>query len=273
MNIIAVDIGNSATKISTAAEESLLNITGDDDPSLPAIADATHHWVIVSVDAEKTQKLIDRIRLLNPVSKISIIGNEQIPIATSVQQRSSVGTDRLMAAYAATHLNQTTGEAIVIVDAGTAVTIDLVTPAQPSDQTKDRFNNQFNNQFNDRFADRFADRKSVFRGGLIFPGIATNLKSLSDNTAALPDLTHSVLPSAGTEITIGDDTVSAILNGVVQSQSHAITSIAGAIAAQHDAVVICTGGGMNSMQSLIPDHWQWIPDLIHQGCRQLIDPT
>lgn len=257
MNIIAVDIGNSATKISTSPDASLITIDDDDDQTLPTVDSVNHHWVIISVDADKTQRLAQQIEHRHRADKISVISNDQIPIASSVKKRASVGTDRLMAAYAATQLNHSRGRSLVIVDAGTAVTIDLVTAAQTADQGVQGFDPQH----------------GVFRGGLIFPGIVTSLKSLSDNTAALPDLTHSILPGVETEITIGDETVSAILNGVAQSQTHAILSIAGALATQHNANVICTGGGMKLMPSLIPAHWQWVPDLIHQGCRHLTQRT
>lgn len=257
MNTIAVDIGNSATKISIAADTPLITIAGDDDLKLPSVTADPHHWIIVSVDSAKTQNLIEQIRHRASHDEISIIDNDRIPIATSVKQRSAVGTDRLMAAYAATQLHLSKNGSLVIVDAGTAVTIDLVTPRQSSDETHAGV----------------ADETNVFRGGLIFPGITTNLKSLSDNTAALPNLTQSTLPPASSEITVGDDTVSAILNGVVQSQSRAIISIASTIAAQHHATIVCTGGGIHLMRPIIAPDWHWVADLIHQGCRRLIDPT
>jgi pantothenate kinase type III len=265
MNTIAVDIGNSATKVSVATDTPLISVGDDLDQVLEEVPAKASRWVIVSVDSQKTLLWSSWIRQHRPTDEISVVDNDQIPLSSSVKDRSAVGADRLMAAYAATQLHHAPACPIVVVDAGTAVTIDLVNVVNPKDVTRN-------------IAKEGDDQKRpaegwggdyVFCGGLIFPGLTADLKSLSRVTAALPDFTRSELPAVQKNVTIGDDTASAVLNGVVQSHAWAIISIAQAMARHHDAAVFCTGGGIVHVGQLTPDHWRFVPDLIHQGCRQM----
>ena len=260
VNLVAVDIGNSSTKVSLAANGPLIKFGSQSQSQSDALTDVLPmesltdptHWMIVSVNPAKTAEMVDWITRHRRGDKVFVIDNDQIPLQSAVKNRSSLGSDRLMAAFAATRLNKKTPSnsglrPCVVVDAGTAVTIDLV------DVVDDAY---------------------VFQGGLIFPGVTTSLKALSKDTAALPNLSDSSekqdCESAG-NIQIGDDTSSAILNGVVQSQTWAILGIVSQLAAQHQATVYCTGGGLLTMQSIIPKTWHLVPDLIHQGIRLLPD--
>jgi len=236
MNIITVDIGNSATKITIAPETSLVRIDLGDLESLK-ISAAAHHWVIVSVAPTKTETLIKWLGKIRPGDKATVITNADIPMRSSVKDRAGVGTDRLLAAYAAKRLNH--DQASVIIDAGTAVTIDYV------------------------------NHQGTFCGGMIFPGLTSSLKSLAENTAALPNLISEKIPPITHDIRIGDDTQTAILNGVAQSQAWAIICITEKLAKQHDAQVFVTGGDANLIKNVMPVVWHSVPNLIHQGCRTL----
>ncbi len=236
MNIITVDIGNSATKISIGSQTPPARIDLSDLDSLP-LTSAPHHWVVVSVAPSKTKALIQWLAKNRPDDETTVVTNKDIPTQSSVKDRAGVGTDRLMAAYAATQLIQ--DQASVIIDAGTAVTIDYV------------------------------NSQGTFCGGMIFPGVSTSLKSLATNTAALPELESKSIKAVTHDIRIGDDTQSAILNGVAQSQAWAIVGIAEKLAKQHDARVLVTGGDAGLIKNIMPVYWQHIPNLIHDGCRQL----
>ena len=246
MNKIAVDIGNSSIKVSTGDKQLLVRVDIDDLDSLKSLAASSqsNHWAIVSVAPEKTRVLLVWLSDHRPNDRTSVITNDQIPIKSSVKNRGSVGTDRLIAAYAVNGINEDqsiTDRASVIVDAGTATTIDYV------------------------------NKEGTFCGGLIFPGVSTNLKSLSTNTSALPDLDNTKLESATHDIRIGNDTQSAILFGIAQSQAWAILTIAQKMAEPNGAKVFVTGGDAGLIKNIMPVSWQVIPDLIHQGCRRLSD--
>lgn len=239
MNIITVDIGNSATKISLEPQSPGLRVDLSDVDEMEDlnVASSSQHWVIVSVAPPRTKTLLAWLTKNRPDDKTTVITNDDIPIKSSVNNRKRVGTDRLLAAYAATQLNQ--DQASVIVDAGTAVTIDYV---------------------NDQ---------GTFCGGMIFPGVSTCFKSLAANTAVLPDLTGTNIEPVTHDIRVGDDTESAILLGVAQSQAWAIIGITEKLAKQHDAQVFVTGGDARLLKNLMPVYWQHVPFLIHDGCRKL----
>lgn len=102
-------------------------------------------------------------------------GHNVIPV--KVDYPDKVGIDRLLAARAAWEFEK---KGVIVVDAGTAVTVDYV------------------------------DENGVFQGGAIMPGRKLWLKSLSLNTAQLPliDLDSSA------KTPVGKNTEEAILAGV-----------------------------------------------------------
>ena len=244
MNTIAVDIGNSSVKASSGDKPLLVRAKIDELDLLNVFAadSEVNHWLIVSVAQEKTKSLLAWLAANRPGDETSVITNAQIPIKSSIKNRDLLGTDRLIAAYAVNQINEdqsNTDQASVIVDAGTATTIDYV------------------------------NKQGTFCGGLIFPGVSASLKSLATNTSALPDLDHTKLESATHDIRIGNDTQSAILFGVAQSQAWAILTIAQKMAEPNGANVFLTGGNIELIKNIMPVSWQLIPDLIQQGCHRL----
>jgi len=249
VNIIAVDIGNSSIKISAGSKETLVRVKIDVMDELNSIAapSDSNHWVIVSVAPDKTKKLTTWLAANRPNEKATVISNDQVPIKSSVKNHAAVGTDRLVAAYAVNQIRdnqereseEQEPQSAVIVDMGTAVTID------------------------------YLNKQGTFCGGLIFPGMSTNLRSLATDTANLPDLANTKTEPVTYDIRIGDDTQSAIRYGVTQSQAWGILTITQKMAEQNDANVFVTGGDAELIKSIAPVSWQFVPDLIHQGCRQL----
>jgi type III pantothenate kinase len=83
------------------------------------------------------------------------IANDDVPMAIEVDFPERVGTDRVMAAFAANRLRRASRAAIVI-DLGTAIKVDVVTTA------------------------------GAFAGGAILPGLAMSARALEEQTDALP---------------------------------------------------------------------------------------
>lgn len=110
--------------------------------------------------------------------KIVIIGRDlKVPIRNMYKNKSEVGQDRLVNAFAARSLY---GAPAVIIDFGTAITFDLVS------------------------------RKGDYLGGLIMPGIEMSLSSLYRKTALLPKVELKAAPSI-----IGRDTVNSMRGGIL----------------------------------------------------------
>jgi len=146
----------------------------------------------------------------------------------------SLGADRWLAAIAAWHLFR---KAVIVVDAGTAVTVDAVTAA------------------------------GVFIGGVILPGRALCQQALVRGTAALE------LTAADVD-TFPDATSAAIHRGalcaVVGGIQAAITCAESALA-EPSQVVIC-GGDSAGLYKNMASPWQRIPDLVLQGLLRVAAP-
>lgn len=143
----------------------------------------------------------------------------------------TVGQDRLVAALGAFALVRS---ACVVVDLGTAITID------------------------------FVDGTGVFHGGAILPGVAMMLASLHDGTAALPELAFERLDPASLEP--GKQTDAAMRLGVSAAVRGAIRVLTERYAEYYGAYpsIISTGGDLGILEddALVDTR---VPDLILRG--------
>ena len=129
-----------------------------------------------------------------------------VPIRNAYRTPGSLGRDRLAAAVGATVLYPDRN--VLIVDFGTAVTIDLVT----------------------------AD--GTYRGGCISPGMQTRFRALHDYTACLP-----LCGPIGSEALQGLTTDEAVSLGVMNSLTFEIEGYIGRMRGEiDDLCVIFTGG-------------------------------
>ncbi len=132
-------------------------------------------WFAASVNRTIEAQFSAWIRAHRPQDAYMLLRHDHFPLEIDVRAPDRVGTDRLAAAVAANELRVPQRSAIV-VDAGTAVTVDLIT----SD--------------------------GVFRGGAILPGIQTAAQALADATDALPlleNLDLSSVPAADRQVDAG----------------------------------------------------------------------
>ncbi|MCK4913933.1 MAG: type III pantothenate kinase [Planctomycetes bacterium] len=174
MNIIAIDIGNTNTAIGlflNDKEESIKTIANDSQVELakhikscwqkiPVVKNSKEKKrdgvIVVSSTKPAVTKLIGKIIKENIDEKILLIGKDiPLPMSLWVDEPDKVGTDRVVSAAAAYDV---VGDAVVIADFGTAVTIDLV------------------------------DSNGIFQGGVICPGFEISARALKDNTAQLPEV-------------------------------------------------------------------------------------
>lgn len=250
MQIIAVDIGNSAIKLLSGEDHLRLPHRSAESPA--DFADALENyvasvdgsapflWAVVSVDDVRSQQLADWIKQNRGDDRFELITRPEVPLDIVDSYRSTVGLDRLVAAYAAVSL-QESDTPLIIVDAGTAVTIDVV-------------------------SDDSADGKRRFEGGVIFPGVAAGLSVLNSATAHLPDVALSSArlgESDSIDGIVGTETNMAIANGVCLSQAHAVAGIVVALENRLDeADVWITGGGAEGILELLDDEvaYEWIAD-------------
>lgn len=139
-----------------------------------------------------------------------------IPVATTLEDESTVGQDRLLDALGAFSRSS---QACIVIDAGTAVTVD------------------------------FVDGEGTFHGGAIAPGLSMMLRVLHEHTSALPlvELAPNRFPPMSADPTtppFGKDTPGAIAIGVVSSVRGLVHLLIDRYAEFYEAYprVIATGG-------------------------------
>jgi pantothenate kinase type III len=160
----------------------------------------------------------------------------EVPLRVIYQDPETLGIDRLVGALAA-HLRYGRG---VVVDLGTAVTVNLV-------------------------------RDGVFLGGAIAPGPTAMAQGLAASAPALPkvDLAAEVrLPAESS----ADAVNAGVLVGFCGLVEGLVTAVASA-GGLGDAPHLLTGGQAGLyLETSGPGrglHWEYVPDLVHQGLRWL----
>jgi len=164
-------------------------------------------------------------------------------LALEVREPARVGRDRLYAARGALEhaceSDRAAGTGIVVLDAGTALTVDAVDAAG----------------------------RGRFLGGAIAPGPALLARALAQHTARLP----LVEPTAGAPA-LGRDTESAVRAGVVVGFRGAALELAVRVAEEagfRAPVLVLTGGASGLLAELFdaPRFGRVLedPDLVHRG--------
>jgi type III pantothenate kinase len=251
MNIIAIDIGNTAIKIGLFVENSerfirtireneedaiqmlgdLLVEAWDQFPVIEGSREAKRDGWIVACSVQdswtETMETICRDRL---GEKLFLIGRDvPLPIEMGVDNPSAVGTDRVVNAAAAFAVIE---DACVVADFGTAVTIDLV------------------------------DEKGIFLGGVIAPGFAMGAGALHAGTSKLPliDVTVPIDP-------IGANTEAAMNSGLFYSAVGLLRIITEKFAEQlgHWPQTVVTGGASGLLKGSCDFIDSWVDDLAVRG--------
>jgi len=174
---------------------------------------------------------------LAPAAEVARVGRElPIPLMHALDDASTVGHDRLLAALGA---YTTARQACVVIDVGTAVTVD------------------------------FVDGEGAFQGGAIAPGLGMMLAALHNQTEQLPDLRYEPPDPARGEF--GKDTphamrigVTAMVRGLVRERLDAYAEAYGAY-----PQVIATGGDAGVLEATeLVDHF--VPDLQLMGIAEAV---
>ena len=246
--LIAADIGNSTTRLAVGIanrpfDSSRRFVIHRDQNIEINLSDESAFWSICSVNARRFDNLCDWISRTRPKDRVHNIRESDVPIISNFDSRESTGRDRLVAAWRAMVMTQF-DRPFIVVDAGTAVTIDWV------------------------------NSKHVFQGGVIFPGASTKLRYLATATDALPDLSDDQSTVDIDQImgdVIGRNTRMAILRGVFHSQLAAIKNIVDSICAreENNCDVFATGGGIQRLKDHLPKQWKVVPELVLNGAYEI----
>lgn len=244
---VAVDIGNSRLRIgcfSTAApagsrpepqwQNTLLHAQLDapdwlDDIS-GRLAETVTPWFVASVHRPRTAWLQQTLQRVRPGDSLTVLTHQQMNIEIALPRPDTVGIDRLAAAVAVNQLRQP-GRAAIVIDSGSAVTVDLV------------------------------DRDGCFRGGAILPGQRMAASALARQTDLLPDVRIPRRPAV-----VGEGTEEAIASGVYWGTVGGVRELVERIRGQleDEVELYLTGGGIEWRDEFSGDvHCQ--PDLVLAG--------
>ncbi len=217
---VAIDVGNGALKLAWVADgrvgrvERLPTIPVPDPATLAEriaglIPDATADGRVtaVSVVPAVTRSLREAATALG--LDLLLADAASIPLPTRVPRPSRLGADRLLGAWGALGAH---GTPCIVVDLGTATTVDAVAP------------------------------DGAFVGGAIMPGMALGASALARGTAQLPGVELAMPDHA-----IGEDTLAALRSGIVLGHLGAIREVVARVAAELTPggprpTVVVTGG-------------------------------
>lgn len=150
-------------------------------------------------------------------------------IDVAVDKPETVGVDRLLAAGAAF---RRVGSSVIVVDAGTALTVDLVSAA------------------------------GCFLGGTIAPGLKAMASALASGTSLLPEVDLTAPASA-----VGRDTPECIRAGVVFGAAGAVDRVVEELIDNAEGAprVLLTGGDARFLSPYLRTSHDFEPDLVLRG--------
>jgi type III pantothenate kinase len=188
-------------------------------------------WAVSGVHPARRDALMDWLRARGD-SAVLVDDPNDLPLRVLVERPDHVGVDRLLDAVAA-NSRRRPGAPAVIVDAGSAVTVD------------------------------YLDEAGSFCGGVIFPGPRLMAKSLHDYTALLPvvELKHPIpaAPSTATRPAMEAGIFAAVVGGV-----EAVLAQYGRGDVRPD--LFLTGGDGALLHPALPQFQHW-PTMTLEGIR------
>ncbi len=217
MNLI-IDIGNNSAKFFLFQGEQIILHTRKENSSFDVIDEWNRLYdidkVIVSSVITESQSLLDEISKLQcPVIRFD--KSTPLPLEVNYRTPGTLGSDRIAAAVGA--WGEAPGRNILVIDAGSAITID------------------------------FVGKDGKYNGGNIAPGIKMRLRALHEYTDRLP-----MVEKEGDIPTIGYDTETAIRSGVINGVCHEIEGYINEFKQKYcDVLVFLTGGDEKPLKNRI----------------------
>lgn len=251
MTLVTVDLGSSLCKLRAwreAESEPVLTLRADLDAGSETLPAELGGWVsrLGALRVAAVSSVASRQRTALVVAALEAAGARTVSPEPGLEIRcrapERVGRDRLFAARGAL---AAAGGACLVVDAGTAVTVDAVRALDPGAS-----------------ASRVA---GAFLGGAIAPGPALLARALAEGTANLP----RVEPFPGAAA-LGRDTEEAILAGIGIGFRGAVQELVRRVAAEAEltgAPIVVSGGAREHLFTPEPIPGELIvrPDLVHLG--------
>ena len=247
--LIAVDVGNARIKLGLfdrggcaaglPEPRQILRLTGR-APEFDRLAswlkelgnEGPLAWQLGSVNRPAGTRMIDWLRDRRPDDPVTLLGASDLPLVVKVPRPDMVGVDRLADAVAANRL-RAPGRAAVVVDVGSAITVDMISP------------------------------DGAFLGGAILPGIAMSARAMHEFTDLLPlvDMTELESPPPA----LGTATVPAMQSGLFWGTVGAIGRLTEELAGHREPQIFLTGGAGSAVAELLGRSARYVPHLTLAG--------
>jgi len=222
--LLAISVGNSRTSLGAFVDGKLLESDRVENADPEAIVrTAERLWKTLESDDERLCVIasvndpvadpLETALAAKLETEVSRIGRDlAAPIGECLDPGTVPGADRLLNAAAAWDVMRS---ACIVVDAGTAITID------------------------------FIDGDGVFHGGAIAPGATMQLTALHEHTAALPRVAFS----QPDDVPFGRNTAEAMLQGVYHGLRGLVWRLVERYAQEYGAFppVVATGGDATTL--------------------------
>lgn len=248
---LTVDVGNSAIKGCLFRSDAPAGEAPLDVVRLSADAERWHAEIaglslerirrvgLASVAPERAHALEEALRAYHPHPVLRAHAHLRAPFAVAYRTPETLGADRLAAAAGAVALlDAGDRRPLIVVDAGTAVTVDVVT--------------------------RSADGSQVYEGGLIMPGPRLARAALDERTEQLPAVPLDLPPSI-----VGRTTAESIQSGLLYGLVAQVEGVLDRLGGEDAAVFVAGGWGELLHHHLRHGH-VYAPLLIHHGLRLLM---
>lgn len=246
--LVAVDIGNSRIKAglfdggastSLPVPRAVVELSPPQDPMdrLRELVDPRPTtevaWWVASVNRRWTEHLRQWLRGQGRDAALRLLGHSDLPLRVNLPRPEQAGIDRLLGAVAANRLRGS--RPAIVVDLGTAITIDLIT----------------------------AD--GAFQGGAILPGIGMSSRAFHTFTDLLPDVAISTLDQPPP--VLGKDTIAAMQSGLYWGAVGGIREVVRRLEADlaEPPLVLLTGGAAPSVAAHVAADAQYVPHLVLGG--------
>jgi len=213
MNLV-LDLGNSYSKIAVCDNKKVIEAATYEKISSREIAYFHARYsglngAIISSVVNYSREIVDYLRSLYQTC-IELDHSTPVPLLNKYRTPDTLGYDRIAAAVGAYTIYPKTN--VLVIDAGTAITYDIVT------------------------------LEGEFLGGNISPGLAIRFKSLNKYTTRLPFLER---PEEKPSL-VGNSTKEAIQSGIVNGLLFEIDGFIASISKEYPKLqVVLTGGDAN----------------------------
>lgn len=231
---LAIDIGNSSTKIGLFVDSELEKDWVIESPSelTPILESHKPMQVIVSSVAAEAS---DWTALVKAERLIVLSSSTTLPFKNLYKTKSTLGLDRLAALAGAEKINP--GKNNLVIDIGSCITYDLL------------------------------DKSNNYHGGIISPGIDLRFKAMNDYTKRLPLITNYENPNL-----IGVSTEEAMTSGVINGITAELDGIISQYQTKWpDLEVIMCGRGLNCFESKLKAHIFASPKLVLIGLNRILE--